>query len=271
MSIDSRSLQIIGALEQELSAKSSAQAFTAQELAMIDHLHTRGYAATVYLANMIGISHDMRVLDLGSGLGGPARYLAQTYGCFVEGIDLTPGLVEAAEYLSTRWVGPREKVHFAVGDATSVPFPDGTFDVVWMQHVAMNIADRTKLYREIRRLLRIGGQFATYDVVRAGDELVYPTPWASDGALSTVLTTDETRSLMEHAGLHVASVTLDTDAALQWVQESAAAVASGQRPRGAQMLRAALGENFREALGNLGRNYFEGRADVAAIVARRDD
>ena len=271
MNSNARTLSLIEALESELASRPSDRPFTATDLSMIDQLHTRGHAATVELASAVGITPDMRVLDLGSGLGGPARYLAETYGCRVDGVDATPGLVEAAKYLSTRWAGPNELVSFTCGDATSIPFPDATFDLVWMQHVAMNVKNRDAMYREIRRVLRVGGRLATYDVLRARGELIYPTPWASEAALSTVLSADETTGVMEQAGLRVVMFSLDTDAALAWVRTTAQAVSAGEPPAGAMMFRAALGENFREILGNLGKNYVEARADVAAIIAQRED
>jgi ubiquinone/menaquinone biosynthesis C-methylase UbiE len=258
---------MIDALKQELSHGDADREFTAAELAAIDHIHTRGFASTVELAKKVGITPHQHVLDIGAGLGGPARYLAETFGCQVECIDLTPGLVQAAEYLSSRWSGPKERVTFSVGDATALPYPDHSFDLVWMQHVAMNIADRDVLYREIRRVLRPGGTFATYDVLRANGDLIYPTPWAKDQSVSTVLTADETRAAIEKSGMRVRTFELDTPAALEWVRSMANATSSNARPPGSLMMRAALGENFREVVGNLGKNYLEGRADVATIIA----
>jgi SAM-dependent methyltransferase len=177
-------------------------------------------------------------------------------------------MIHAARYLSSRWVGPSHLVAFTIADALWLPFPDAVFDLVWMQFVAMNIADRAGMYREIRRVLRPTGRLVTYDVVRGNGEPIYPTPWAADASVSTVLTGDETRDAIEHAGLRVVSYSLDTQAALEWFRVAAATLAAGERPPGALMLRAALGENFREIVGNLGRNYMEGRADVATIIAQ---
>ena len=263
-----RAAELLHALELELASKLPDHRFTASDLAMIDQLHTRGYAATVDLARKAGITNGMHVLDLGAGLGGPARYLAETYDCWVEAVDAEDTLVRAADYLTTRWVGPAAHVTFSVDNAIALGFPDGTFDLVWMQHVAMNIADRDRLYREVRRVLRPGGIFATYDVLRAQGDLLYPTPWAALASVSTVLTADETRDAIEGAGLRIESFSLETEAAREWAR-AVQALGAAQRPPGALLMRAALGENFRERVGNLGKNYLEGRADVAAIVARR--
>src|SRR5581483_364402 len=115
--------------------------------------HTRGLAATADLARLVGITADLSVLDVGSGLGGPARFLAATYGCHVTGVDLSESFVEAARYLTAR-TGQSDLVSFQAADALHLPFGDGAFDAVLLQHVAMNIADRDSLYREIHRVLK---------------------------------------------------------------------------------------------------------------------
>src|SRR5579875_1257731 len=135
-----------------------------QQLAALDQFHTRGLAATAELAKLAGITADMSVLDVGSGVGGPARLLAATYGCRVTGVDLSEPFVDAARYLTER-TGQSGQVSFETGSALALPFDDGSFDVALLQHVAMNISDRAQLYCEIRRMLKSGGKFATYDVV----------------------------------------------------------------------------------------------------------
>ena len=132
--------------------------------AALDQFHTRGLAATAELAKLAGITADMSVLDVGSGVGGPARFLAATYGCRVTGVDLSEPFVDAARYLTER-TGQSGQVSFQTASALELPFDDGRFDVVLLQHVAMNISDRARLYREIRRVLKPGGRFATFDVV----------------------------------------------------------------------------------------------------------
>ena len=134
---------------------------TAKDLAPIDQFHTRGLASTIDLARLARITASDRVLDLGSGLGGPARYLASTYGCRTVGIDLSPDYVEAATYLTER-SGLSKLVTMSPGNALQVPAEDASFDVVWMQHVAMNIGKRVELYREAYRLLKQGGRFAFF-------------------------------------------------------------------------------------------------------------
>ena len=122
------------------------QRLTPQQLAGLDQFHTRGLAATADLAKLAGITADMSVLDLGSGVGGPARFLAATQGCRVTGVDLSEPFVDAARYLTER-TGQSGQVSFQAGSALQLPFGDGTFDAALLQHVAMNIADRAQIGR----------------------------------------------------------------------------------------------------------------------------
>src|SRR5205809_5177706 len=126
------------------------QRLTPEQLAALDQFHTRGLAATTELAKLAGITADMTVLDVGSGVGGPARFVAATYGCRVTGVDLSEPFVDAARYLTER-TGLSGKVSFQAGSALELPFDAGRFDAALLQHVAMNIEHRARLYREIRR------------------------------------------------------------------------------------------------------------------------
>src|SRR5712672_1124580 len=160
---------------------------TPQQLAALDQFHTRGLAATAELAKLAGITADMSVLDVGSGVGGPARFLAATCGCRVTGVDLSEPFVEAARYLTER-TGQSGQVSFETASALELPFDAGRFDVVLLQHVAMNISDRTGLYREIRRVLKSGGRLAIFDVVLHDGDPHYPVPWARTPDTSFLMT-----------------------------------------------------------------------------------
>src|SRR6202035_5906592 len=180
------------------------QRLTPQQLAALDKFHPRGLAATAELAKLAGITADMSVLDVGSGVGGPARFLAATYGCRVTGVDLSDPFVDAARYLTERF-GLSAQVSFQTASALELPFDGGRFDVVLLQHVAMNISDRARLYREIHRVLKSGGRFATYDVVLNSEVLNsdaphYPVPWARTPSTSFLLTAAATREVIEPAG-----------------------------------------------------------------------
>lgn len=149
----------------------SVDALAADELeaaseAGFDQFHVRGLGATVELANLSGVDASTFVLDAGSGFGGPSRYLAKAFGARVIGVDLAPPFVEVARMLSER-LHLDELVTFEVGDLAALPFADRRFDLVWTQHVVMNVPDRNRVYREFARVLKPGGNVAFYDVIPA--------------------------------------------------------------------------------------------------------
>jgi len=231
-----------------------------QQLAALDQFHTRGLAATADLAGLAGIAADMSVLDVGSGLGGPARFLAAANGCKVTGIDLSEPFVEAARYLTER-TGQGGTVSFQTGSALALPFGDGEFDVVLLQHVAMNIADRPTLYRQIRRVLKPGGKFATFDVVLSGGEPLYPVPWAKTSAESFLLTARATCEAVERVGFRMLIQQDDTPAAKTWF---AGLRASGPPP--SPNLGVVMGPDFAQLAANLGRSLMEGRLGILTAV-----
>jgi sarcosine/dimethylglycine N-methyltransferase len=233
---------------------------TPQRLATLDQFHTRGLAATVELAKLAGITADMTVLDVGSGVGGPARFLAATYGCQVTGVDLSEPFVDAARYLTER-TGQSERVSFETASALDLPFDDGHFDVVLLQHVAMNIADRARLYREIRRVLKSGGRFAIFDVVLNSGDPHYPVPWARTPATSFLLTAAATREAIEPAGFRTLAWQDDTEAANAWFAQLRA---SGPPP--SPNLGVVMGPDFVQLTANLGRNLMEGRLGIFTAV-----
>lgn len=236
------------------------QPLTPQQLGALDHFHTRGLAATADLAQLAGISADMSVLDVGAGVGGPARFLAATYGCRVTGVDLSEPFVDAARYLTQR-TRQSERVSFHTASALDLPFDDSSFDVVLLQHVAMNISERAQLYRELRRVLRPGGRFATFDVVANGGEPYYPVPWARTPATSILLTANATREAIEQADFRTLSWQDDTEVAKAWFAELRA---SGPPP--SPNLGVVMGPDFPELVANLGRNLLEGRLGILTGV-----
>jgi ubiquinone/menaquinone biosynthesis C-methylase UbiE len=235
------------------------QRLTPQQLAPLDQFHTRGLAATVELARLAGITAAMAVLDVGSGVGGPARFLAATYGCRVTGVDFSEPFIDAARYLTER-AGQSELVSFETASALELPFDDGHFDVVLLQHVAMNIA-RMRLYREIRRVLKSGGRFATYDVVLNSGDPHYPVPWARTPATSFLLTAAATREAIEPAGFRTLAWQDDSEAASAWF---ARLRASGLPP--SPNLGVVMGSDFAQLSANLGRNLLEGRLGILTAV-----
>jgi SAM-dependent methyltransferase len=233
------------------------------DLVGLDQFHVRGLAATRELAEMLDITPGARLLDIGSGLGGPARYLAASFGCKVSGIDLSQPFVEMASYLARR-CGLQDRVEFRQADALDLPFEDGAFDLAWTQHVAMNIADRTRLYAEIRRVLRPGGRLAIYDVL-AGEAgpLIYPVPWARTPEISFLMTPEPMRRALDECGFRELEWRDATEGAVAWLSERAAAAAPAAPGLGLPVV---MGPDFPQLAANLARNLAEGRARLVQTV-----
>jgi SAM-dependent methyltransferase len=235
-----------------------------RQLAALDQFHTRGMLATADLAKEMDLTPGLRVLDLGCGLGGPARHLAATHDVHVTGVDLSESFVETARYLSER-CRLADRTSFLLGDATDPPVPAASFDRVFLQHVAMNIADRAALYRAIHRVLKPGGKFGTYDLVAGRGGLHFPLPWSRGPEGSHLLSMDETRGALAAAGFHIDLWRDDTEAATQWF----AAMKSAGPPAGPS-LALVLGSDFPGMTGNIARNLAEGRlGGVLMAVASR--
>jgi len=237
-----------------------SQTLTVAQLAPLDQFHLRGIPATSELASAASIESSTRVLDLGCGIGGPARYLAATFGCKVTGVDLSSAFIDAATYLTAR-CGLSDRVTFQVGDALHLPFEDAVFDAVFLQHVAMNIEDRPALYAEARRILAPGGRLATYDLVRGDGDIVYPVPWARDNSTSFLLGEADTRTALEHAGFRLALWIDDTEPVLDWFK----AIMADPPPSGPN-LGVVMGPDFHAKTANLARNLRENRLGVLSAV-----
>jgi sarcosine/dimethylglycine N-methyltransferase len=199
-----------------------------ERLAALDHFHVRGAEATAELAKLAGVQTGWAVLDAGSGLGGPSRHLAGRYGCHVEGVDLTPAFVEVAELLSER-TEAADRLNYRVGDVTALAFEAARFDLVWCEHVAMNIADRPKLYREFRRVLKPGGLLAFYDVVSTDGPAtpIYPLPWSETPATSFLLTREATLDAIGTSGFVMQAARDVSQQALGWFQRTIGAAPQG--------------------------------------------
>jgi SAM-dependent methyltransferase len=238
------------------------------DLVAIDEFHTRGRPATVDLANRLAISSQDRVLDVGAGLGGPARYLVRTFGCTVTGIDLMPEFVSTAKTLS-RLVGMAGAVDFQVGNALSLPFADRSFDVVWCQNVSMNIPDRAGLYREIGRVLVSGGRYGFTELVATGHgDPIYPQPWATDSGQSFLLTEADAVAKLGVAGFTVASIEDHSRDALALALARAKRDEAAPSALGTHRL---LGDAWPQISANIIRNFQEGRLRYIQGVAVLSD
>ncbi|TPL95684.1 methyltransferase domain-containing protein [Mesorhizobium sp. B2-3-12] len=202
-----RHYEVSGLEERILAALADAGVDVAHlragDLEAIDEFHIGGVAATRELIDQIGLKPGARLLDIGSGIGGPARFVANSAGVDVTGIDLTQSYVDIAASLSKR-VGLADKTRFVQGSALDMPFAKASFDAAMILHVGMNLPDKPKLMSEAARVLKPGSVFAVYDVMRLKDgALTYPLPWASNETMSFVATPDDYRSAAAAAGFSV--------------------------------------------------------------------
>lgn len=238
---------------------------TTTDLAAVDEFHVRGRAATLEIARWLGAGPGDLVLDIGSGLGGPARTLAETRGCRVVGVDLSPAYCAAAATLST-WVGLGERVSFRPGDATALPFGDGEFDAAMTLHVGMNIAAKHLMYGEARRVLKAGGRFTVYDVLQGeGGAVHFPVPWAGEPSISHLATPDEMENLLAQAGFEILRRHDSSDESLGWFESMAARTATAPPP---VTLQAVLGDAFPTMVRNQIANLRERRIRTVGYLCR---
>ena len=237
------------------------------DLAAVDEFHIRGRQATLELASRLKPTATDRVLDIGSGLGGASRALADTYGCHVTGIDLTEEYCRTARELA-QWVGLEDYVTYQQANALDLPFPDGSFDIAWTQHVAMNIPDKATLYREACRVLKPGGVFALYDVLQGqGGEVIFPVPWAREPSISHLVTPQELRSLLEQSGFEVDHWQDTTAAGREWFVEMNRRFQESGPPAVSFVL--LMGSEFKEMAANQRRNLEENRIALIETICRK--
>ena len=187
---------------------------TRDDIAAFDEFHIGGRDATRTLARFAELRSGSRIVDVGSGVGGPARTLAAEFDCRVTGIDLVEEYCRVAELLTDR-VGLDDRVSVHRGNAVDLPFEDGAFDVAWLQHVAMNVEDKERLFAELHRVLRPGGRLALHEICAgpggrlalheifagSGGEPHFPVPWADDPSISYLATAEEVSGHLSDAGL----------------------------------------------------------------------
>jgi len=233
-------------------------------LAAIDEFHIRGRAATLEIADALQVDASSRVLDIGSGLGGPARTVAEVTGAHVTGVDLTPAFCATATDLS-EWTGFGDRSDFVVGDATALGFPDAHFDGAFTVHVAMNVADKPTMYREAHRVLRPGARFVAYDVVAgAGGRVHYPVPWARDDSTSFLVGATEMRQLLNDAGFTVIEQFDSSAASLAWFEAMAARLAESGPPP--VTFATFLGADFPQMARNQVANLREQAIETATFI-----
>lgn len=237
------------------------------DLAPVDEFHIRGRTATLEIIGSLDLSASSHVVDMGSGLGGPARTLVEVTGCTVTGIDLTAEFCEVAAALSA-WTGMSDSTRFLVADATATGLPDACADAAMTVHVAMNIADKGALYAEAYRLVRPGGRFVVYDVLQGeGGDVIYPVPWANDPSTSFLATTVEMRALLANAGFTLVSEVDSSDESLIWFQQMRARIERDGPPP--VTFAAFLGPAFGQMAANQVANLAEQRIRTVMFTCTR--
>jgi sarcosine/dimethylglycine N-methyltransferase len=240
---------------------------TPDTLAPLDHFHGRGLKATHEMVALLEPRSGERILDIGGGIGGPARWIAARFGCHVTCLDLTPEFCRAAEELNAA-TGLSDRVRVVEGSASDLPFAEETFDRAYSENVAMNVEEKQRFYAEAFRVLRPGAVFAFSHSGagrRGGPD--YPLPWAAGPATSFLSSPEETQDQVVAAGFEVLVFRDKTEEVLPDLRENRRRLEEhGLPPLGLQVL---MGERIRELQINVARSAEEGRLTVIEALARK--
>jgi len=255
--------RILSALRQ---AGKNLDFLTVEDLAPLDQFHTHGLAATRELITFAGVKPGWRVLDVGSGLGGPARVLASEKKCHVTGVDITKEFCEVATMLS-KLTRLEHVTQFRHGDATALPLEDGQFDLVLTMQIQMSIENKGRFYNEIFRVLKPGGRFVFQDIMGGpGGEVQLPVPWATSRESSFLISVDALRETLKAVGFQIETLEDISDEALAWRKTQPAAAGLTLPTLGMHVV---MGEQYVRMQSNQVRNLEERRVTFVRGAATK--
>ncbi len=238
-----------------------------RDLEPMDHLHGGGAEATRGLLARLSPRPGQHILDIGSGIGGPARFLASEYGCRVTGIDLTQEFCDVAVMLTEK-TRLDDRVSFRQASALDLPFDDACFDGAYSQNVSMNISDKAAFYGEACRILKPGGLFVAAEVAEGPEgPPFFPVPWAKVPEDSHLVSPDETRRQLEEAGFEVVELIDKTEAMLEFYERTRQKIAAEGPP--ILSVHVILGADGRERIKNSARSVEEKRVIPLEVVCRK--
>lgn len=259
-----------GAIESLRSKGIEPDKATVEDLHALDMLHMGGLAATDSLAAMARIAPGQKVLDVGSGVGGPARRMASKYGALVWGLELSEPVYQNAVKL-TELVGLQDRVRFRQGSALALPFGDGEFDVVVVQHVAMQIAEKDQLFAECARVIKADGCLALHEIFAGkGGPPYFPLAWATEPAMSSLESLENCSARLTWLGFEVGPfVDLSEDGRKYHEGNVNAFRAAYAQQQGAQGLSAEVTEVRLRIAQSMELNLREERLKVGMLVCRK--
>ncbi|MCP4747893.1 MAG: methyltransferase domain-containing protein [Desulfobacteraceae bacterium] len=236
------------------------------DLMVFDELHTMGRQATLELGRLAQLQEHTKVIDIGCGLGGPARSIAQCFGCHVTGVDLSNEFIETADVLSKQ-AGLENLVTFDQADALNLPFENNKFDVAMMIHMNMNILDKDTLFKQAHRVLKNNGMLVLWEICKGeNDQLVYPVPWAETPEFSFLESFENLINKIRSAGFSIQQKTDASKQAKQWVRERLEAAKTNTSKLCRPNLDLVL-NNFRIKRANASHNLMKGAFRVMRAAA----
>ena len=236
-------------------------------LSAADEFHIGGTEATKFVADQLGEISNQKILDVGCGIGGPARFIANKTECQVVGIDLTPSFVKTGNAL-TDLVSMRNSVNLIEGNAADMSSYPDSYDAAYMMHVGMNISDKRSAFEGVSGALKTGSRFVIYDIMRMKEgQLTFPLPWASKGKGSAVDSPANYASILESVGLKVIDIEVKKEFAVEFFQNMMKRMEGGPPPLGLHLV---MGQDTPIKVQNVHKQIVEGLIAPVLMVARKD-